>query len=135
MVFWANIAMQKKYRQRFHSFKENAQAKCSEAQCETVFSDAKRTFRAERHGISSENLTKGIVCSAGEKRKATKPMQIKAKYLKIRNESAAERHAVKVASKAAAPVAAPTSTLQAAMDAVAAAGGMDVVMAATQGTI
>ena len=62
-------------------------------------------------------------------------MQSKAKYLKIRNESAAERHAVKVASKATAPVAAPTSTLQAAMDVVAAAGGMYVVMAATQGAI
>ena len=51
MVFWANITMQKKYRQRFHSFKENAQVKCSEAQCETIFSDAKRTFRAKRHGM------------------------------------------------------------------------------------
>ena len=116
-------------------FKENAQAKCSGAQCETVFSDAKRTFRAKRHRISSENLTKGIVCSAGEKRKATKPMQIKDKYLKIRNESAAEPHVVKVASKVAAPIAAPTGTLQADIDLVAAAGGMDVVMAATQGTI
>ena len=88
--------MQKKYRQRFHSFKENAQAKCLEAQCETVSSDAKRTFRAKRHRISSENLTKGIVCSAGEKRKATKPIQMKAKYPKICNESAAEQHADKV---------------------------------------
>lgn len=115
--------MQKKYKHRFQLFKGNPQAKCLEAQCESVCSNAKCIFRAKCHSISSENFSNAIVCSAGEKRKATEPMKIKANYLKLRNKSAAERHA----AKAAAPAATSASTVQAAMDAVVVTGSIDVV--------
>lgn len=55
-------------------------------------------------------------------------MQIKAKYLKLRNKAAAEHHTATAASKATPTAATPASTLQDAMAAVAAAGGMNVVM-------
>ena len=78
-----------------------------------------------------ENISKDIVCSAGEKHKTTDLMKIKAKYLKLCDGSAAERHT----AKSAAPAATPASAVQTDMDAMATAGGIDVVMDVTQGTV